>query len=675
MENRNSNNFIRETSELEQLQNAWHEFVHHNKILPYVNHRVADSWQRCRLRLNPFQNQHINPLSADNLLATQVASFNLISVARPVLEDIYQNVENSNTAVILTNGAGYILDVLGDAGMIKTAERFGFTTGTIIAESHCGTNAFALAIAERVPMRVRGGEHFLQQFHELAGVASPIFDVSGRPMGTLGLLNLANQQHPHSLGLTVAGARAIEGQHQTDMLLGEQNSQLASLNAILAAISDGILVWNAEGILLHINTAATKIFEMPSKVLVGRYIHEFISFPLFVEEALHRKEPLTDVEVNLAIGQRTVSCVLSLRFVINNNDLQSTIVTLRQEKDVRQLVQRQVGAQALTTMEDITGDSPEIRRVIRQAKIAAEARASILLRGESGTGKNVLASAIHNESSRREGPFLIFACSTVPNELIVSELLGFDEGMTRKRPGGRPSKFELANGGTMFFQDVDTLPLEAQAILLNVLDLGIVQRLGSDRPIPVDVRVIAAPSANANMEKLISQGNFRADLYYRLSSFEITIPPLRGRPRDIPMLVDKILVRLSRQLNRPLSLAPGMIEVLKKYHWPGNIRELEAVLGRAAVHAGVSEVIGPMHLPDFVHHPAHLNIDSQDFTAIQSLSEIERQALLQTARLCNGNVSQMAKVLEIGRTTVWRKLKEFGISLEEFRAHESDLHS
>jgi len=556
--------------------------------------------------------------------------------------------------------------------MIKTAEQFGFNTGAVISESQCGTNAFALAITERIPMRVRGGEHFLKQLHELAGVASPIFDVSGRPMGSLGLLNMADQQHPHSLGLTIAGARAIEGQHQTDLLLGEQNSQLAGLNAILAAISDGILVWNADNILLHINTAATKVFEMPSKVLVGRRIDEFIGFPLFIQEALLRKEPLTDVEANLNIGERTVSCVLSLRFVINNNDLQTTIVTLRQEKDVRQLVQRQVGAQALATMDDITGESAEIRKVIRQAKTAAEARASILLRGESGTGKNMLASAIHNESSRRDGPFLIFACSTVPNEMVVSELLGFDEGLTRKRPGGRPSKFELANGGTMFFQDIDALPLEAQAILLNVLDLGIVQRLGSDRPIPIDVRVIAAASANANIEELISQGNFRADLYYRLSSFEIIIPPLRSRSRDISLLVEKILTRLSRQLNRPLSLAPGTLDVLKKYPWPGNIRELEAVLSRAAVQAGVSEVIGPMHLPDFIHQPLHLHLDSPDYTPAKSLSEIERQALLQAARLCNGNVSQMAKILEIGRTTVWRKLKEFEISPEDFRANHTD---
>jgi transcriptional regulator of acetoin/glycerol metabolism len=652
-------------SKIEAAQNAWDDYVNHHSIPTSISPTIAASWQRCRLRLNPFQKILINQLSADHLLATQVASFELISFARPVMEDIYQYIERSNSAVVLVNGAGYLLNILGDPEMLRYLRLQGITTGSLIAESHIGTNAFSLAVTERLPISVHGAEHFLQQLHEMSEVAAPIFDLSGRPLGALGLLNMIGQQHPHSLGLVVAGARAVEAQRQADYLLAETNNQLAGLNAILSAINDGILVWNADGILLHINTAAAKMLNTPSRSLVGHSVGEMIHFPLFIQEALQRREAVTDLEANISVNNRSISCVTSLRFVFQNNDLQSTILTLRQEKDVRQLVQRQFGTQALSTFDDIVAESMEMRRVMRIARTASEASASILLRGESGTGKNVLASAIHNASLRADGPFLIFACSTVPNEMIVNELLGYEEGSVRRRSGGRPSKFELAQGGTIFFQDVDALPLEAQAILLNVLDLGIVQRLSSDRPIEVDLRVLAATTAN--MEKLISQGNFRADLFYRLSSFEVMLPPLRERQKDLPILVERILTRLSRQFNRGLHLADGVIDLLRRYSWPGNIRELESVLGRAATQAGVSEVIGPMHMPEFIRRPVKLDIEPQIGAQVNSLDDLERQAILQAARVCNGNVTRMAQALSIGRTTLWRKMKAYGISPEDFR--------
>lgn len=652
-------------NEIESAQIAWNNYVNYHSIpssLPFI---IAASWQRCRLRLNPFQSILINQLSPDHLLATQVASFELISFARPVMEDIYQYIEGSNTAVVLVNGAGYLLNILGDMEMLQYLRLQGITTGSLVAESQIGTNALSLAVIERIPVSVHGAEHFLKQLHELAGVASPIFDLSGRPLGALGLLNMADQQHPHSLGLVVAGARAIEAQRQADFLLAETNNQLAGLNAILSAINDGILVWNAEEILLHINTSAAKMLNTPSRSLVGHSVREMIRFPLFIQEAMQRREPLTDVEANINLKNRSISCVVSLRFVFQNNDLQSTILTLRQEKDVRQLVQRQFGTQALSTFDDVVAESMGMRRVMRIAHTASEAGASVLLRGESGSGKNVLASAIHNASPRADGPFLIFACSTVPNEMLVNELLGYEEGYFRRRSGGRPSKFELAQGGTIFFQDVDALSLEAQAILLNVLDLGIVQRLGSDRPIEVDLRVLAATTAN--MEKLISQGNFRADLFYRLSSFEIVLPPLRERQKDLPTLIERILARLSRQFNRSLQLADGVVDLLRRYSWPGNIRELESVLGRAVTHSGVSEVIGPMHLPEFILRPVKLDIEQQLNGPVHSLDDLERQAILQAARVCNGNVTKMAQVLSIGRTTLWRKMKTYKISPEDFR--------
>lgn len=648
---------------------AWDEFVNRQNLLPTVSPLIANSWQRCWSRLNPYQKIRLSHLGKDYLLAAQVASFDMFSVARPVMEDIYQYVEESDTVVTLLNGAGYILDILGDQTLMDVAYHQGISTGALISESHIGTNAFSLAITERVPSRVRGAEHYLRQFHHLAEAAAPIFDFSGRPLGALGILNFAHQQTAHTLGLAVAGARAIEGQRQSDILLAEQNSHLAELNAILAANSEGILVWNFDHILMHVNASAARIIDIPSEALVGKRVDELFKYPLFIRQALEKQEPLTDVEANLQFGQRSINCVLSLRFVPNNKGLQWVIVTLRQEKDVRQLVQRQVGAQALLTLDDIPGESPEIRRVRRMVKSAAAAQASILIRGESGTGKNVLASAIHNESQRRDGPFLIFACSSVPNELIVSELLGYEEGLSKKRPGGRPSKFELAQGGTLFFQDVDALPLEAQGILLNVIELGIVQRLGSDRPIAVDVRVIAASSGD--MEKLVAQGSFRADLYYRLGAFEITLPPLRDRQKDLPVLVDKILKRLSQKVIRPLSLAPGVIELLKEYHWPGNVRELEGVLGRAVVQAGNSEIINHLHLPVFIRTPTSPGTKNPDVVSIQPLDEIERDAFIQCAQICSGNVSEMARILGIGRTTVWRKLKEFNISVEAYRTKQA----
>ncbi|HEX2996183.1 MAG TPA: sigma 54-interacting transcriptional regulator, partial [Anaerolineales bacterium] len=298
---------------------------------------------------------------------------------------------------------------------------------------------------------------------------------------------------------------------------------------------------------------------------------------------------------------------------------------------------------------------------------AAGAQASILIRGEVGTGKNALASAIHNAGPRRDGPFVIFSSSSIPNELVVGDLLGYDESIENKHISGRPSKFELAQGGTLFFQDVDALPLEAQAVLINALEIGVIQRLGSQRAVEVDARVIA--STSANMEILIAQGAFRPDLYYRLSTFTITLPPLRERPRDIPIVANRILSRFTRQLGYPVSLAPEVMDIFKKYSWPGNIREMEAVLGRAATQVASTGVISLAHIPSNVRlmeaNPKTVNPFVQ--VKVSSLREMERETILLMMQMYRGNVSRMAYVLDVSRTTLWRKLKDFGIDPNEYR--------
>jgi len=448
--------------------------------------------------------------------------------------------------------------------------------------------------------------------------------------------------------------------------LEEQNSQLSELNTILASLTEGILVWNTEKVLMHVNEAAVDILGLPKSVLVGRPFNENISFPRFLLQAVELGNSLKDVETNLMIEEQTINCVASLSYIHTTQETQWTVILLKPVEAVRQLVQRQIGLPIAFGIDEFVGQSSEIQQIRRLVRAAAPAKASILIRGESGTGKIMLARAIHQESVRRRSPFVLVSCSSLPNELILSELIGYEQGATESYPGGRPSKFELANGGTIYFQDVEHLPFEAQAILLNAIDLGIVVRLGSVHPIPVDVRVIA--STSSNIEKWIAEGNFRADLYYRLSFYEINIPPLRARRGDIPLLANRILERQKKQHKRTIQLTPEAMDMLKRYSWPGNIRELEAVVARATLQAGESEIIGPMHFPEHVLTPGTGALTSSRTIHSRALGDVEREAIIQAARQCNGNLTQMAKVLGIGRTTVWRKLKELKISPEQFRA-------
>ncbi|MDR3574863.1 MAG: sigma 54-interacting transcriptional regulator [Anaerolineaceae bacterium] len=652
-------------------KNDWARFVNSHDSQIEIPPLIALSWERCWPHISPYTWVNLQNLSDDDLLNAQVVYFDFLSMARPIMEDIFQSMTNSDSAIILVNHAGYVLDLLGEPKIIAHLNQLSITRGALLSEMEMGTNSFSLAITERVPVQVRGFEHYRQQFHDITESAAPIFDVTGKPLGALGIINFESNFHPHSLGLVVGGARAIEGQRQSDQLLGEQNSQLAGLNAILNTISEAILVWNREGILTQANPAATDLLKLSLDPLKGRLVSESIQFPEFITNAVETGRDLTDIEASLVVGNQNIDCILTLRFVRDTEGIKAVVAILRQAKEIRQLIQRQVGALAVYTMRDLVGVSSEIQRIHRQVTLAAAARASVIIRGEDGTGRNLLAQVIHRHSSCSTGPFIVFACNSIPSEMIVRELSGYEGGLNGFEGESRPGKFELADGGTLFLQDVDSLPLDAQSILLNVLELGIVQRLHSGRPIPVDVRVIA--SSSEDLERLIEQGNFRPDLYYRLSPFELRLPPLRERMEDLPLLVDNILKRLSAQYDETLTITSEAMTLLRNYRFPGNLRELESVIGRAVNQLNKSEPIAPEHLPDFIRRPYLLKFEASQLVSGNSLEEIERQALLQSARSCEGNLTKMAEVLGISRTTLWRKLKQYNVSIWDFRAHRKTI--
>ncbi len=652
-------------SPVDLLFEAWKAFTTRHKVPPppQVSPWIAESWERCRVLLDPHRPMRLQRLTEDHLLAAQVSHFALLSIARPIMEDIYQFIENSHTNVVLVNSAGYVLDAVGDTGVIAENVRPEQLRGLSLAESEIGTNAFGLSIIERIPISVRGAEHFRQAFHIFGDAAAPIFDISGKLLGALGILTSAENFHPHTLGLAVAGARAIEAQRQTDQLLAEQNSQLGRLNAILDTISEGILVWNAEGVVIHTNPAATELLGINRTRLMGDPLEAHVRLPEFVQEAIKAQKPLTDVEVELISAGKPLHCVLSLRFVHATEQKQAVVAILRGAATVRRLIQRQTSAQTDFTLTDFSGTSPAIQKVQRLAQNAAAARAPILLRGEAGTGKNLLARAIHNQSPQRDGPFLVYACRSVPAELSLAELSGYAQDFFHDHPEGRPSKFELAEGGTLYFQNVDALPLEAQSVLLNYLELGIIQRMGSSRPLEVEVRIIA--SSAVPLEKRVAEDSFLADLFYRLSAFEIVLPPLRERKGDLPLLTQQILQRLERQYRHPFRLHPETLEIFQRYPWPGNVRELETVLTRAAVQVSPQEEITPDHIPAHIRHNQNQILAHNGEKAV-SLEQAKREAFLRAAQASRGNLTQMAKILGVGRTTVWRQVKRYNIPLEKF---------
>lgn len=317
------------------------------------------------------------------------------------------------------------------------------------------------------------------------------------------------------------------------------------------------------------------------------------------------------------------------------------------------------------TCSDLVGSNKAFLQTVALARSAAGTNANVLLLGESGTGKELFARAIHNDSARRDKPFVAMNCASISKELINAELFGYVEGaFTGAKRGGSPGKFEIANGGTLFLDEIGDMPIELQASLLRVLQEREVVRVGGHKPIPVDVRIIAATNRNLYQE-IAYNGSFRSDLFYRLNVFTIELIPLRSRTDDIGLLADYYLAELSNQTGLPRKeLASEAATQLLRYNWPGNIRELNNVMERAFYLADHSPVITAEHLPHFVRRGDNLPDQVATVRNIKQLSdESERQKYIQLLLQFKGNISRAARHLGISRTTLYRKLEEHRIQL------------
>ncbi|MBU8880655.1 sigma 54-interacting transcriptional regulator [Bacillus sp. FJAT-29790] len=450
-----------------------------------------------------------------------------------------------------------------------------------------------------------------------------------------------------------------------------------TLNTLLSSLDEAISIVNTEGEMVYWNEAAEKTFHIKKEEILGKNVRAFFREEDIMNlKVLKSLTPVRDVyhlprpdkhvlvsttpifdEQNRLIGSMSVEKDITATIILNEKLSTTT-------NELQRLKQKMKQKEFDDPFYKVKGNSKSLERIILLTKKVAKSDATVLIVGESGVGKELFAQAVHEESLRREKPFIPVNCGAIPQALFESELFGYEAGAyTGASKAGKPGKMELADGGTLFLDEVGELPLEMQVKLLRALQEKEIYRIGGQKPKKVNIRIVAA--TNRILEDMVANGTFRSDLFYRLNVFSIQIPPLKERVRDIPELVDDHFKELSLRYNRPApAISQDALNLLCSYHWPGNIRELHNLLERLFVINDRSD-ISTADVADALPQISSLNkpIDSTPLSLIDEREQLEKERIIQVLRNTYGNKSITAKELGISRATLYKKIKRFGIQL------------
>ena len=450
---------------------------------------------------------------------------------------------------------------------------------------------------------------------------------------------------------------ALNRAKQVLSLIRKDREEKQWLKTIIDMFRDGIVATNHDGEVTMCNPRTLDLLNLSEQNVIGKKIDQIADDPTW-KEVYEQGIKQTD----LLIEYKKKKLFSTRQPIIENGRVIGSVGTLQDVNTIQKMEHKYRSTQTLGLIGryrfgNVIGKSAVIKEAIEQAKAYAEFDSTVLIEGETGTGKEIFAQSIHNASIRKSGPFVAINCATLSESLLESELFGYEEGaFTGAKRGGKIGLFELAHKGTIFLDEINQIPLQLQAKVLRVIQEKVVLRLGGERVIPVDVRIIAA--TNENLKKKIKAGQFRDDLYYRINVLNLQLPPLRKHKEDISLLIDHY-IQLFVSAHGPVKYSvEDFLNFALKYNWPGNVRELANYVERYAVLSQKTNVVHPLRFHELDMEEEDHKTESNETSMtleIDKLSNMERQIIIYVIDKCGGNKQKAASLLGVSRSTVWNK--------------------
>ncbi|MEK4838256.1 MULTISPECIES: sigma-54-dependent Fis family transcriptional regulator [Bacillus] len=605
---------------------TWKKFINEGVLdSNRINERISESWHRCKqANVNPHMNKGQKILSSNFFQDQKKKSEIFLDIAIPQIQNMRKTIDELQMMALLIDPDGYVLSLSGNKQTLKRAKHINFIEGVKWTEEAVGTNAIGTALEIEEAIMISGTEHYSVVSHSWSCAAAPIHNDDGKLIGVLDFSCPIEFSHPYMLGMVTSIAHAIE----RECSIRVHQNELHLIHRFLDVIDsdEQVVICNHRDVIVSASKSVRERINNWSRMKLEELMHHGLE---------------TKLEIPVYSNERMIGKCMYLK----ENEQMNTYSALTFIKGI--------------TFPGVTGTSRAFQHTLEEIKLVSTTDASVYVCGETGVGKEYVARAIHENSPRKDGPFIAVNCGSLPKELIESELFGYAEGaFTGARRQGYKGKFEQANGGTLFLDEIGEVPPEMQVALLRVLQERTITPIGSSKEVPVNIRIITA--THKDLLRLVEEGKFRQDLYYRLHVYPLYVPSLIERKEDIPYFIQHFCEQKNWNVVFPKSICNQFLQ----HTWPGNIRELVNALERIYILSQGREICEKqvaLLIQTMMGNQQQLELQVENKTehTLNFREKIQRDSMIEALQKTNGNVSLAAKLLDVPRSTFYKRMQKY----------------